>query len=69
MHQFTPNVVVRLGIFIWAIRSQGGRTEVHAFCRIHDLHYQTKAKDHTKAKSAYNIDNNFGCYNFIYRRT
>ena len=38
----------------------GGRTDVDAFCRVHDLHYQTRAKDQTC------LHNNFGCYNFVY---
>jgi hypothetical protein len=44
MHQLTPNVIIHLGIFIWAIQSQGDHTEVDAFCRVHDLNYQTKAR-------------------------
>jgi hypothetical protein len=45
MHQLTSNAMVHLRIFIWTIRSNGGRTDVDAFCKVHDLHYQTKAKD------------------------
>jgi hypothetical protein len=43
LHQLTPNAIVRLGIFIWAVRSQG--TEVsaealcEAFCQVHELHF------------------------------
>jgi hypothetical protein len=44
MHQLTPNAIVRLSIFIWAVRSQGGRIDADAFCKVHDLHYQTKTK-------------------------
>jgi hypothetical protein len=61
-HQLTPDAIVRLGVFIWAIRSQGGRTEVDALCRIHDIRYQTKAK------SLDRLHNNFECYKFIYRK-
>jgi hypothetical protein len=32
------------------------------FCQVHDLHYQTKAKAETC------LYNNFGCYNFAYRK-
>jgi hypothetical protein len=32
-----------------------------AFCRVHELHYQTKAK-------ADGLHENFGCYNFAYRK-
>jgi hypothetical protein len=59
MHHLTPNAIVRLGTFIWALRSQGGRAKADVFCRIHELHYQMKAR-------ANKLHNNFGCYNFIY---
>jgi hypothetical protein len=32
-----------------------------AFCRVHELHYQTKAR-------AEGLHENFGCYNFTYRK-
>jgi hypothetical protein len=32
MHQLTPNAIVRLTVFIWAIRSQGSHIEDGAFC-------------------------------------
>jgi hypothetical protein len=31
------------------------------FCRVHELHYQTKARGH-------GLHENFGCYNFAYRK-
>jgi hypothetical protein len=31
MHQLTPNAIVCLGVFIWAIPSQGGRTKLMLF--------------------------------------
>ena len=34
---------------------------VEAFCRVHELHYQTKAR-------ADGLHKNFGCYNFAYRK-
>jgi hypothetical protein len=61
LHQLTPNAIVRLNIFIWALRSQGMDPNVEAFCRVHELHYQTKAKDD-------GLHENFGCYNFAYRK-
>jgi hypothetical protein len=43
LHQLTPNVIVRLGIFIWAVRSQGIEFDAEAFCEafshIHELHF------------------------------
>jgi hypothetical protein len=32
-----------------------------AFCRVHELHYQTKARED-------GLHENFGCYNFTYRK-
>jgi hypothetical protein len=32
-----------------------------AFCRVHELHYQTKAR-------ADGLHKNFGCYNFVYQK-
>jgi hypothetical protein len=59
LHQLTPNAIVRLSIFIWALRSQGIDPNTEAFCRVHELHYQTKAR-------ADGLHENFGCYNFAY---
>jgi hypothetical protein len=63
LHQLTPNVIVRLGVFIWALRSQGVESDVEAlyeaFCQIHELHFQANATS--------DLQNNFGCYNFAYR--
>jgi hypothetical protein len=61
LQQLTPNAIVRLSAFIWALRSQGMSANAKAFCRVHVLHYQTKAR-------AYGLHKNFGCYNFAYRK-
>jgi hypothetical protein len=61
LHQLTPNAIVRLSIFIWALRSQGMDPNAEAFCRVHELHYQTKARED-------DLHENFGCYNFAYRK-
>jgi hypothetical protein len=61
LHQLTPNAIVRLNIFIWALRSQGMDPNAKAFCRVHELHYQTKARED-------GLHENFGCYNFAYRK-
>jgi hypothetical protein len=61
LHQLTPNAIVRLSIFIWALRSQGMDPNAEAFCRVHELHYQMKAR-------ADGLHENFGCYNFAYRK-
>jgi hypothetical protein len=41
-HQLTPNAIVRLSVYIWALRSQGVEPFAEGFCRVHELHYQTK---------------------------
>jgi hypothetical protein len=61
LHQLTPNAIVRLNIFIWALRSQGMNPNAEAFCRVHELHYQTKAREDR-------LHENFGCYNFAYHK-
>jgi hypothetical protein len=61
LHQLTPNAIVRLSIFMWALRSQGMDPDAEAFCRVHEMHYQTKAR-------ADGLHENFGCYNFAYRK-
>jgi hypothetical protein len=61
LHQLTPNAIVRLSIFIWALRSQGMDPNAEAFYRVHELHYQTKARED-------GLHENFGCYNFAYRK-
>jgi hypothetical protein len=61
LHQLTPNAIVRLNVFIWALRSQGVEPLVEAFGRVHKLHYQTKARED-------GLHENFGCYNFAYRK-
>jgi hypothetical protein len=32
MHLLTPNSIVHHGVFIWAIRSQGGHTKIDGIC-------------------------------------
>jgi hypothetical protein len=61
LHQLTPNAIVRLSVYIWALRSQGVEPLAEAFCRVHELHYQTKAREDR-------LHENFGCYNFAYQK-
>ena len=42
LHQLTPEAVIRLGIFVWAVRSQCLEPSAKSFCNIHDLVYETK---------------------------
>jgi hypothetical protein len=62
LHQLTPNAIIRLRVYIWALRSQGVEPFAEGFCQVHELHYQTKARGD-------GLHKNFGCYNFAYRKT
>jgi hypothetical protein len=61
LHQLTHEALIKVGIFIWAIRSQGLVPDADYFCNIHEMSYQTKAT----GKEQYHY--NFGCYTFVYR--
>jgi hypothetical protein len=58
LHQITPEAIIRMGIFVWAVRSQGVEPNAKSFCNIHELVYETKPW----GKEQYH--NNFGCYSF-----
>jgi hypothetical protein len=58
LHQLTPEGIIRMGIFVWAVRSQGLEPNAKSFCNIHELLYETKPW----GKEQYH--NNFGCYSF-----
>jgi hypothetical protein len=61
LHQITPEAIMRMGIFVWALRSQRLEPSAKCFCSMHELLYETKAI----GKEQYH--NNFGCYGFIAR--
>jgi hypothetical protein len=59
LHQLTPEAIIRMNIFVWAVRSQGLEPDAKSFCNIHELLYETKPW----GKEQYH--NNFGCYSFV----
>jgi hypothetical protein len=61
LHQITPEAIIRMGIFIWAMRSQELEPSAKCFCNMHELSYETKAT----GKEQYH--NSFGCYGFVPR--
>jgi hypothetical protein len=61
LHQLTPIAIVRLSVYIWALQSQAVEPLAEAFCQVHELHYQTKAREDE-------LHENFSCYNFAYRK-
>jgi hypothetical protein len=61
LHQITPEAIIRMGKFVWAVRSQGLEPSAKCFCNMHELLYETQAT----GKEQYH--NNFNCYGFIAR--
>lgn len=61
LHQITTEAIIRMGMFVWAVRSQGLEPSAECFCNMHELLYEMKAT----SKEQYH--NNFGCYGFIAR--
>jgi hypothetical protein len=61
LHQLTLEAILRMGVFVWAVRSHGIEPSAKCFCSMHELLYETKAM----GKEQYH--NNFGCYGFIAR--
>jgi hypothetical protein len=61
LHQITPEAIIRMGIFVWEVKSQGLEPSAKCFCSMHELLYEMKAM----GKEQYH--NNFGCYGFIAR--
>jgi hypothetical protein len=60
LHQLIPEALIKVGVFIWAMRSQGLEPDARCFCNIHELSYQTKAA----GKEQYH---NFDCYSLVPR--
>jgi hypothetical protein len=42
LHQLTPEAITRMGIFVWAVKSQGLEPSAKSFCNIHELLYEMK---------------------------
>jgi hypothetical protein len=42
LHQITPEAIIRMGIFVWAVRSQGLESSAKCFCSMHGLLYERK---------------------------
>jgi hypothetical protein len=61
LHQLTPEALIKVGVFIWAMRIQGLEPDANCFCNIHKLSYQTNAIGKEQ------FHNNFGCYSFVHR--
>jgi hypothetical protein len=42
LHQLTPEAIIRMGVFVWVVKSQGLELSAKSFCNIHELVYETK---------------------------
>jgi hypothetical protein len=42
LHQITPEAIIRMDIFVWAVKSQGLEPNAKSFCSMHGLLYETK---------------------------
>jgi hypothetical protein len=42
LHHLTPNDIVQISKFIWAVTSYGGRLTADVFAQHYELHYQNK---------------------------
>jgi hypothetical protein len=42
LHQLTPEPIIRIGVYIWAMRSQGQEPNAKCFYNLHELTYETK---------------------------
>ena len=38
LHYLTPNAIVQMSKFIWAVRTFSGKVSMDAFCRLYELH-------------------------------
>ena len=41
LHQITPEAIIRMCLFVWAVRSQGLEPSAKCFCSMHELLYET----------------------------
>jgi hypothetical protein len=61
LHQLIPKVIIKIGVYIWAMKSQGQEPNAKNFCNMHELSYETKAT----GKEQHH--NKFGFYGIVTR--
>jgi hypothetical protein len=60
IHQLTPNAMVQLSKYIWAVTSFGGIPSAEGFTKRYELHYQLRKMDVDGAE----LYGQYGCINF-----
>jgi len=66
MHHLTPNAIVQLSKFFWAVRTFGGPISSDAFCRLYELHPQGRKISFEGENQVYIAQS--GCCTFVPRR-
>jgi hypothetical protein len=59
LHQLTPEAIIKIGVYIWAMRSQGKEPNAKCFYNLHELTYEMKVVGKEQYRK------NFGCYGFV----
>jgi hypothetical protein len=60
LHQLTPNAIVQLLKYIWAVTSFRGIPSVYGFAKRYELHYQPREMEIDVAE----VQGQYGCLNF-----
>ena len=66
IHRLTPNAIVMLSKFFWAVRTFGGPVSVDAFCRLYELHPQGRKVRFADEDEVFSAQS--GCCTFMPRR-
>ena len=67
MHHLTPNAIVQLSKFFWAVKTFGGPVSMDAFCRLYEMHPQTRKVSFEEDPQVFSAQS--GCCSFHPRRT
>ena len=67
MHHLTPNAIVQLSKFFWAVKTFEGPVSVDAFCRLYEMHPQTRKVSFEEDPQVFSAQS--GCCSFHPRRT
>jgi hypothetical protein len=64
MHQLTPNDIIQLSKYFWAVGSFGGVPSGSSFASRYELHYQPKTVETLEGNQIVQ----YGCLNFCAKR-